>query len=1299
MKRIKTILCALMMAALLAALTGTGALAADGPVAVGDADVLTVTVDLTLSEEDQAKKAEAEAREETYIPPVCSVSLDLGDGNGAQPVTEEDSLQLAGLLASGAELLIEPPEGYCVADLELTNASPWTDDESALLKRAVAVSGSGAALSLSFADLSDGGALDGAVLSGTGPNEENAGYQLTVSCVPSTDTPVITYLPGEVSLPDGVTLVEDGDVFRQEGHPVRYPELDALHAAFLQGKEFAGYQMTYVDGPKVADPVSENDFILPYADVELEAQWDPIGQAPHFTITADSGTWEYDGTAHTKGTWTVSPDPAESGYTLENVTVTGSVTSPADGSVENRVEPTFTLKDPFGYPVTGDALSQMVDTVNGTLSVSPRSLTVTAVSCALTTNGERKTASEISTQDGVFHNGYHADGLLESHELLGDFVTGNGTETFPTAIDEERLLIRDRNTHETVDKAVYYSVTTVPGTVTITSVAPTTKPEPSTEPTTKPEPSTEPTTKPEPSTKPEPEVHDVVVTLKSGTWTYDGQAHHQPDYEITGLVDGDRVKQVNFKPNAVITDAGFATNDIQGIEIVTADGKPVPDGKYKVSSRPGTLRVSARNLTVTAISGSLTSSGGEIYASSLESPDHEYQNGYKAEGLLSGHRLSGSFVQGNGKNGFQTWIDTNKLTVLDASNRDVTANYAVHTVDGYITINIKNNTDTSNGSGSQTQSRINITVSAKSGTFAYDGNPHTLNSVSDVTVSGLVDGDTVDKVTFKSTSTITNAGTQNNEVQSIVIKSATGAAVDAGKYNITYVPGKLTVTKFPLTLTAVSDSKVYDGKALNNKSVKSTALANSEHKLSADYEVYDANGNSIKNGPVDVGVYVKKVSNVRITSGSQDVTANYEITMEDGTLTILTASGGTSASTVTSTAYYGNTYTIRSDAPYSEFQYLLIDGQKVGTDQYTVKEGSTIITLKASYIQGLKTGKHNYSIVSTSRQADGSFTVSKAPKTADGTSSALWIILLAAVLLALLILWYVLRNRSGRGGRKPPKGGRGGNASSGSATARGRQGASARATQAQPQAAHRKKPVSDTVMDFETFFGSDANGRPRREEASPAPDEAEEHDPTKDLLPDFRIDLDAYRTPAVTTAAAFASAAAAAPEIGADPEIGMSPAETAEPDGTAAAAEPAAEVPVAEPAAEETAAGEPAAAEPDVAEPALDGAGTDEPGTEEAPTEEAATAEAGEEEQAGAPAEPAPAAEKAIGEMSMDEFLAGFSEMMSDSDHAPKTTAVPEGGAYVGRHEAGAGRRAPAANAGGWYQPGRPEAPDEKTDL
>ncbi len=1242
----------LLMTVLLVSLFSTGALAADGPVPINETDTLAVCTQVLLSDADTAAKQEAEANELSYDAPACSVSVHFGDDQDDQLINAEDSLNFSTLLSSDSELIIAPPEGYYVSALELSNDSERAEAQNPLLKKAHVLNG-GASLSLKLDELTVDGALDGAVLSAAGPAGE---YTLSVTCSAVTGTPVVTYGTGGVTLTEGETLVENGDSFEGSSHSVLYPKTKALYDAYWQGKTFSGYLMAYDDGPTAT--VSENSLILPYGNVELTAQWADI-ELPHFTITADSGSWEFDGTMHSKDSYSVSPDPADYGYTLSNVVVTGNVTSPAEADVDNRIE-SFVLTDPFNVQVSGAALSQMVDTVAGKLSVSPRSLTVTAVTCDLTTSGETKTASSISTQNGVYQNGYHAENLLENHELVGDFVTGSGKETFDTAIDESKLLIRDKNTHETVDKTVFYSITTVPGKVTITSIGPTAKPEPTSE------------TKPEPT----PEVHDVVITLKSGTWTYDGQAHHQPEYEITGLVDGDKVQRVNFNSSSVITDVGSTVNDIQSIDIVTSDGKAVSDGKYKVSSRAGVLKVNARNITVTAISGSLTSNGSEIFASSLESPDHEYQNGYKVEGLASGHKLSGSFVQGNGKNGFQTWIDTNKLTVLDSSNRDVTSNYAIHTVDGYITINIK--TDSGSASGQQTQSRVNITVSAKSGSFVYDGKAHTLNSMNDFTVSGLVDGDQVEKVTFKSTSTITNVGTQNNEIQSVVIKSSTGAAVDSGKYNITYVPGKLTVTKFPLTLTAVSDSKTYDGKALNNKSVKSTALANSEHKLSADYDVYDSNGNSIKNGPVDVGVYVKKVSNVRITAGSQDVTSNYDITTENGTLTILTSSGGTSASTVSSTAYYGNTYTIRSEAPYSEFQYLLVDGQKVPTDQYTVKEGSTIITLKASYIQGLKTGSHNYSIVSTSRQADGSFTVSKAPKTSDGgLGSVLWIVLLLALLLVALILWFVLRRSPGHGGsgRKSPADKRS-------------KGSVSQAPRTRQKSAV-KKPVSDTVMDFESFFGNNADGRPRRdaEVRDQVQDEEAEHDPTKDLLPNFRIDLDAYRKPLDVSLDVSDEAFSSNDRSTTDFPTEQAAAEDAVPlmnkdtEGTAVTENAAHDENL--PPDNEEAEGELSAATETVDAPDAAADTPEDLKTDAVSDETEASSEA---------ADPA---EKTVGELSMDEFLAGFAELMPDVRQNAQSVPEQEPASYVGRHIAGAGQKPPASSASSWYHTQAPEASDK----
>ncbi len=98
---------------------------------------------------------------------------------------------------------------------------------------------------------------------------------------------------------------------------------------------------------------------------------------------------------------------------------------------------------------------------------------------------------------------------------------------------------------------------------------------------------------------------------------------------------------------------------------------------------------------------------------------------------------------------------------------------------------------------------------------------------------------------------------------------------------------KLPLPLYEITLTAVSDEKVYDGTPLDNKSVKSSALADQNHTLTADYEVYDSNGNSIKGGPINVGVYTKKVGNIHIYSGNTEITDQYHITTIDGTLRIL----------------------------------------------------------------------------------------------------------------------------------------------------------------------------------------------------------------------------------------------------------------------------------------------------------------------------------------------------------------------------------------------------------------------------
>lgn len=78
------------------------------------------------------------------------------------------------------------------------------------------------------------------------------------------------------------------------------------------------------------------------------------------------------------------------------------------------------------------------------------------------------------------------------------------------------------------------------------------------------------------------------------------------------------------------------------------------------------------------------------------------------------------------------------------------------------------------------------------------------------------------------------------------------------------------------------------------------------------------------------------------------------------------------------TVKQGNCATFKSDADFSYFKYVLVDGKQISSDNYTVKKGSTIVTLKSEFVDTLSVGKHTLSIVSKTGSADTEFTVEKA---------------------------------------------------------------------------------------------------------------------------------------------------------------------------------------------------------------------------------------------------------------------------------------------------------------------------------
>ncbi len=114
----------------------------------------------------------------------------------------------------------------------------------------------------------------------------------------------------------------------------------------------------------------------------------------------------------------------------------------------------------------------------------------------------------------------------------------------------------------------------------------------------------------------------------------------------------------------------------------------------------------------------------------------------------------------------------------------------------------------------------------------------------------------------------------------------------------------------------------------------------------------------------------------------------------------------------------GESLTFTANGAAAKFTGLMVDGVAVDADHYTVRAGSTIVTLKAEYLNVLSAGKHTLTILYADGEAIGEFvilaqntdggdteneTTENGPVTGDGTASAaLWCVFAFAGVLTVL---------------------------------------------------------------------------------------------------------------------------------------------------------------------------------------------------------------------------------------------------------------------------------------------------------
>ena len=103
----------------------------------------------------------------------------------------------------------------------------------------------------------------------------------------------------------------------------------------------------------------------------------------------------------------------------------------------------------------------------------------------------------------------------------------------------------------------------------------------------------------------------------------------------------------------------------------------------------------------------------------------------------------------------------------------------------------------------------------------------------------------------------------------------------------------------------------------------------------------------------------------------------------------------------------GNTdLTFRSNASFEDFLSVSVDGKVLDATQYTLREGSILVTLKADYLSTLSVGQHTLGVTSASGTAETVFTVTAAPAvvpTGDTAGLTLWVSLAALCGLGTLV--------------------------------------------------------------------------------------------------------------------------------------------------------------------------------------------------------------------------------------------------------------------------------------------------------
>ena len=342
---------------------------------------------------------------------------------------------------------------------------------------------------------------------------------------------------------------------------------------------------------------------------------------------------------------------------------------------------------------------------------------------------------------------------------------------------------------------------------------------------------------------------------------------------------------------------------------------------YNITKSEGTLTVTNREakygIVVTANSGTVTYDGTEKSVSGFSATEFTVND--------EKYTVSGLTASAKGTNAGEYAANvTGTPTVTDAEGNDVTAQFAVSTVNGKLTI-----------------AKRNVTLTSGTAEKEFDGDPLTNDKVT-VGGDGFAEGE---GATYNVTGSQTIQGFSTNHFTYTL-----NEGTEAENYVITKSEGTLTVTnraaKYEITVAANSGTSKYDGSEKSVSGFKTLEFTVNNHK-------YTVSGLTAEAKATDAGTYTANVTGTPVVTDASgnNVTAQFAVYGTDGTLTIekrdVTLTSATDSKEFDGKPLTNHEVTVSGDgfakgegAAYTVTGSQKIAGSSTNYFTYTLKEGT-----------------------------------------------------------------------------------------------------------------------------------------------------------------------------------------------------------------------------------------------------------------------------------------------------------------------------------------------------------------------